>query len=464
MPSSESPRRRTRSLLLLPPPPSPPTLAALKAAYAATLLTALRELQRTSRSTPDAAAAVLEIALPCPHLYGRETAPRSLLYPRTQALVAGLYKLICVIAAADAIDVEDADGVDARILLLAYPRDGNLTRVGADGSPEADSQGPVVDVATLARCGRPWERVFAVETESGERLLKSFLGASSRAQNVQRLRGGITQVFEADDGAAVSASASEPRKHYSVAVGGTFDHLHNGHKLLLTMTAFAVEAAAASPTTEQARSITIGITGDALLQNKKYAEALESWAERQGATYDFLSTILDFSPNSTTTTEEIKNPGPNGHAVNVTLPARLTLRHVEIWDPFGPTITDESISALVLSGETRAGGKAVDAKRREKGWPDLEVFEVDVLDALDGGEGAGGKVNEGAGAGGRVTEGVVGGQVNEEGAGVEGAVTLAAASVTPTATAPTPVDQSFHAKLSSTEIRRLQLEKRARRG
>ena len=59
----------------------------------------------------------------------------------------------------------------------------------------------------------------------------------------------------------------------------------------------------------------------------------------------------------------------------------MTIECVEIQDPYGPTITDESVTAIVISGETRAGGQAVNERRREKGWHALEIFEVDVLDA-----------------------------------------------------------------------------------
>ena len=53
---------------------------------------------------------------------------------------------------------------------------------------------------------------------------------------------------------------------------------------------------------------------------------------------------------------------------------------MEILDPYGPTITDPDITALVISAETRAGGEAVNNKRRDRNWPALEVFTVDVLD------------------------------------------------------------------------------------
>ena len=61
----------------------------------------------------------------------------------------------------------------------------------------------------------------------------------------------------------------------------------------------------------------------------------------------------------------------------------LRIRYVEIFDPYGPTITDQAIEALVISAETRAGGDAVNKKRQEKHWPPLEVFEVGVVDGED---------------------------------------------------------------------------------
>jgi phosphopantetheine adenylyltransferase len=64
----------------------------------------------------------------------------------------------------------------------------------------------------------------------------------------------------------------------------------------------------------------------------------------------------------------------------------LALKHTEIQDPFGPTITDEQISALIISAETRSGGNAVNEKREARGWSALEVFEVDVLDGASEGD------------------------------------------------------------------------------
>jgi hypothetical protein len=121
-----------------------------------------------------------------------------------------------------------------------------------------------------------------------------------------------------------------------------------------------------------------------LLVNKKFADHLESWADRQRLVHDFLSSILYFGPSDRQgRVEELNEPGPNGHAVHVAYPSKLAIKYVEISDPFGPTITDESITALVISLETRSGGGAVNDKRVEKGWAPLEVFEVAVLDASE---------------------------------------------------------------------------------
>ncbi|KZM19836.1 Pantetheine-phosphate adenylyltransferase [Ascochyta rabiei] len=367
-----------RALLLLPPAPASSTYASLKAAYHAPLSTVLRELRQAQEP------ALLEIALPCPHLYGHLDEPRGPLYDVTQQLVADVYKLICIVAARNAIDTEDAEGVDARIILVAHPRDGTLQHSSEDSTPEQEVQGPAISLHTLAQSSRKWRAVYSVESEEGERLSKSFL-AISKDTTVSRVRGGIVVNASVSDSTAAAALKKDycpTMKHLSVAVGGTFDHLHIGHKLLLTMFAFVLGRRQQS---DHSSVLTVGITGDALLVNKKFADQLESWKARQEATHNFLHSIVYFGQpdDSRIRIQEVNEPGPNGHAVHVSYPFGLTIRYVEIWDPFGPTITDEEITALALSLETRGGGAAVNEKRKEQGWDPLEVYEVAVLDASE---------------------------------------------------------------------------------
>ena len=372
-----------RALLLLPPAPNSPSYAALKAAYNPPLFTVLKELARSPRRAQE--PALLEIALPCPHLYGRLDAPRGPLYAATHQLVADLYKLICITATKEAIDTEDAEGVDARIVLVAYPRGGQSTAPPPDSTPERELQGPAIDIHTLATSSRPWDTIYSVESEEGENVLKTFLSVSKTQKSVSRVRGGIVTVEKSTSETAPAEASSASVNHLSVAVGGTFDHLHIGHKLLLTMFAFTLGRRPASTADQNPSTLTVGITGDALLVNKKYAEHLESWKRRQESVHDFLSSLVFFgrSDDERIQVQEINDPGPNGHAVHVSYPFGLTIKYVEIWDPFGPTITDKDITALVLSLETRSGGAAVNGKREEQGWEPLEVFEVAVLDASE---------------------------------------------------------------------------------
>jgi phosphopantetheine adenylyltransferase len=367
-----------RALLLLPPAPSPSSYASLKAAYNAPLFTVLKQLARSPSEPPS--PVLLEIALPVPALYGKLDLPRGPLYAATQQLVADLYKLICINATKDAVDTEDVDGVDARVVLVAYPRNGQLTSPLADATPEQELQGPAIDIHTLARSQRSWDAIYSVGSEEGEQCLKGFLSLSKTTRKVTRVRGGIVKV---ETGVAETAPTGNSVNHLAVAVGGTFDHLHIGHKLLLTMFAFVLGRRQVSESTPS--TLTVGITGDALLVNKKYAEHLESWKRRQESTHDFLSSIIYFgqSDDARIQVQEIDEPGPNGHAVHVSYPFGLTIKYVEIWDPFGPTITDKDITALALSLETRGGGAAVNEKRVEQGWAPLEVFEVTVLDASE---------------------------------------------------------------------------------
>jgi pantetheine-phosphate adenylyltransferase len=128
--------------------------------------------------------------------------------------------------------------------------------------------------------------------------------------------------------------------HNVVIVGGTFDHLHAGHKLLLTIAGFLAK-----------ETFIIGVTGPQLLKNKKYAEAMESYTERVDNLRAFLSRVF---PSLNIETEMIN-------------------------DIYGPTGTIEDIDALVVSRETRSGGEAVNKFRQEKGWHLLKVYEVDLI-------------------------------------------------------------------------------------
>lgn len=63
---------------------------------------------------------------------------------------------------------------------------------------------------------------------------------------------------------------------------------------------------------------------------------------------------------------------------------------VPIQDVYGPTATDPTIEALVVSDETVAGGEAINKLRREKELGELEVWVIKLVADDGGAEGEGG--------------------------------------------------------------------------
>ncbi|KAJ8609836.1 hypothetical protein CTAYLR_008123 [Chrysophaeum taylorii] len=135
------------------------------------------------------------------------------------------------------------------------------------------------------------------------------------------------------EAAAAAAAAGPPPdepslEHAAVAVGGTFDRLHAGHRLLLAATAAVCS-----------QRVYVGIAGDALLANKNLAHLLESFEARAAAVVEYL-----------------KRANP-----------RLEVKVSALLDPKAPpkAATVEEISALVVSEETVAGACRVAEMRRE---------------------------------------------------------------------------------------------------
>ncbi|POS75577.1 cytidylyltransferase [Diaporthe helianthi] len=367
------------SLLLLPFPPEPATRVALIAAYRPAIEAAFVKLKHAST------AQKLIVAVACPMLKGPGLKWKTLSWPQAQSLLAGLYSIIAIVCAEQGIPTYLNAGpgsVDARVVLVDHSR---ARRYGEDFRPAVESNNTaVVDLATFASTYYPWNFIFNADSELANEIYRLYLKLAENKQKLLQeqlvtVQAGVTLNVPSLEGPPSPTPGTMP--HATVCLGGTFDHLHPGHKLLLTAGAYLLDIP------ERGSSHTckyiIGITGDELLKNKKDAEFLESWDDRARNVIYFLASVLELS-----STGWEKAPAPpitekEGEFVAAFRDNTVTVQCVKIQDPFGPTITQEDMDALVVSAETRSGGKAVNDKRVEKGWKPLEVFEVDVLDAKE---------------------------------------------------------------------------------
>ncbi|PKY02048.1 hypothetical protein P168DRAFT_283808 [Aspergillus campestris IBT 28561] len=364
------------SALLLLPPPSSTSVEQFRVIYEPILTNVLSKLSSDLNGSNH--IAILDIALSLPGLLSPKYLPRSKVFKPLQHLVANIYSLIGVIGVRNDFQLDAAGGIDTRVILV----DSDLS---ADTTTSAVPTGPIISLRTLATSTRLWDHVYYPGNQVGQKLATDFSSVYPRVGSPGV--GGLQSIPKVPEWtASESLLASEDPEddaiaHYSVAVGGTFDHLHIGHKLLLTATVLALQPITEADK-ERERVVTVGMTGDELLVNKKYADVLESWEERCRSTGSFLSAILDFGPpeSSSTRTEIVSQLESHGKYILLMIRPQLTLRLVKISDPFGPTITDEDISAIVVSKETRSGGMAINEERTKKGWRSLEVFEIDVLD------------------------------------------------------------------------------------
>ncbi|KAF8473964.1 hypothetical protein BDZ91DRAFT_712893 [Kalaharituber pfeilii] len=263
--------------------------------------------------------------------------------------------------------------------------------------------GPVFGLKRgILHSARRWKKVVYAVGNGGFDVLPGWVGLEDiSSEKPEVLQYTPVAVDPASLASAHTDEGTKPvPRHSIVAVGGTFDHLHPGHKLLLTATAFLLDPP--SSTFQSTPRLIVGLTGPQLLLNKKHSEHLESWLHRAHTTLSFLTSILTLSPF---TTLETLPPAPTNLASTPQTPmtpqaqvstlslpgegrpSTMVVEIVEINDPYGPTITNEEITALVVSEETSAGGAMVNGRRRENGWVELDVHVVGIV-TEEGGEGA----------------------------------------------------------------------------
>lgn len=124
-----------------------------------------------------------------------------------------------------------------------------------------------------------------------------------------------------------------------VGMGGTFDHLHDGHKYLLE-TAISLS-----------QEVHIGLITEKLLENKKFASKIEDYETRKNNLENFISTIADLG----------------------------RVKILELDNPYGPPIDDPAYEGIVVSQETYKGALRINEIRAEKGFKPLVIVVIPML-------------------------------------------------------------------------------------
>jgi len=127
-------------------------------------------------------------------------------------------------------------------------------------------------------------------------------------------------------------------------VGGTFDRLHAGHRLLLAAAALAVR---------EGGTLYLGVSADALLEGKAHRDLIQGYAERAAAAEAFVRAVHPGLQVAAGPLEDPREP-----------PLAATLREME---------------ALVVSRETTGGADWIQGVRRDLGFAPLRVLVVGLV-------------------------------------------------------------------------------------
>lgn len=132
-----------------------------------------------------------------------------------------------------------------------------------------------------------------------------------------------------------------------VAVGGTFDPLHDGHERLLGR---ALELGD--------DGVTVGLTSDDLAeQTRAEPREVKPYDERRERLAAFLDDVDEWGRDPTI---------------------------AKLEGPYGVASEDPAFDALVVSPETKPGGEQINALREERGYEPLEIVVVPHVLADDG--------------------------------------------------------------------------------
>lgn len=172
--------------------------------------------------------------------------------------------------------------------------------------------------------------------------------ADFKAQYLSGLKSVDAQIFELAKESIEDMTElkdNDFQLYENVCLGGTFDRIHDGHKILLSQAVLRCSG-----------RLTVGVTSESMLTSKKLSDLIQPLDSRLDSVQEFLSDIRGQDKENLVTT---------------------------ISDPFGPAITDESIQCIVGSEESKKGCEKINEIRREKGFKALDIYIIQLVSDND---------------------------------------------------------------------------------
>ena len=124
-----------------------------------------------------------------------------------------------------------------------------------------------------------------------------------------------------------------------VGMGGTFDHLHIGHKFLIE-TALSLS-----------HEVHIGLVNQEMLKNKKFASKIENYDTRKKNLENFIKSV--------SSSDRVKI--------------------IELRDPYGPPINDPEYEGIIVSQETYKGALKINEVRENKRFKPLIIIVIPMI-------------------------------------------------------------------------------------
>ncbi|EFA81519.1 putative pantetheine-phosphate adenylyltransferase [Heterostelium album PN500] len=129
-------------------------------------------------------------------------------------------------------------------------------------------------------------------------------------------------------------------------LGGTFDRIHPGHKVLLSMAALLCS-----------EYMEIGVTDNTILKSKKYSELIAPFQERSDITYKFMKHLNPY----------------------------VEYNMLRLLEPYANTKVSNRLEVIIVSPETKNTALHINEERVKNNLKPLEIYEITYFDGVDQG-------------------------------------------------------------------------------